>query len=57
MKTKICCICNKKYEGYGNNALSLKQGFCCDGCNLLVIIKRLRQITLNRVKGGENEKI
>ena len=28
-----CCICGKEFEGYGNNALPIKDGTCCDKCN------------------------
>ena len=38
----VCCICGKKFEGYGNNAWPLKEeGRCCDKCNELVILQRL----------------
>jgi len=46
MKPKICSICNKKYEGYGNNSKPLKDGFCCDKCNMIVINTRLKKIKL-----------
>ena len=29
----ICVICNKEFEEYGNNALPVKEGRCCDKCN------------------------
>tara|TARA_R100000152_G_C6661845_1_gene100537 strand:- start:384 stop:527 length:144 start_codon:yes stop_codon:yes gene_type:complete len=35
---KICVICNKKYEGYGNNSSPFKEGRCCDRCNIVVVI-------------------
>jgi hypothetical protein len=40
-----CVICKKEYSGYGNNAEPLKKGFCCDGCNKLVIATRLKAVT------------
>ena len=40
-KTKICSICKKEYTGYGNNAMPINDGQCCDNCNLKVISKRL----------------
>lgn len=44
MKNK-CCICGKKYEGYGNNAEPYKSGFCCDACNSeYVIPERLKKM-------------
>ena len=38
-KDKICVICRKKYEGYGNNPVPYKrEGKCCDKCNLEHVI-------------------
>ena len=31
-----------KFIGYGNNAEPLKEGICCDGCNILVIKYRIK---------------
>lgn len=33
-----CCICRKDAGKYGNNALPLKDGRCCDTCNYDIII-------------------
>ena len=38
---KVCCICNKHYTGYGNNAEPIKTGLGCDRCNQLVVAIRL----------------
>jgi hypothetical protein len=35
---KTCSICKKNYIGYGNNALPVNSGRCCDDCNLQVVI-------------------
>lgn len=35
---KVCVICGKEYEGYGNNAQPVKDGKCCDKCNQEVVI-------------------
>ena len=35
---KICVICRKKYDGYGNNAAPFTIGRCCDECNTLKVI-------------------
>lgn len=35
---KICVICRKKYEGYGNNAAPFTIGRCCDICNVKKVI-------------------
>ena len=45
MKNKICCICNKEFEGFGNNPWPLKDdGLCCDECNMKVIEARLEKL-------------
>jgi hypothetical protein len=33
-----CCICKNEFEGYGNNAQPVKNGQCCDMCNLRKVI-------------------
>jgi len=43
VKGKICCICKKRYFGFGNNAKPLKNGRCCNKCNDLVIIERIKR--------------
>ena len=36
---KICCICGKKFIGYGNNPEPVKsEGRCCDNCNFSQVI-------------------
>lgn len=30
---KKCCICEKYFIGYGNNADPIRAGVCCDYCN------------------------
>lgn len=40
-----CVICNKEYEGYGNNAEPIAKGMCCDNCNITYVIPaRLKQL-------------
>jgi len=34
---KKCCICEKEFNGYGNNALPIKEGTCCDKCNEIFV--------------------
>jgi hypothetical protein len=46
---KKCVLCKKIFRGYGNNSQPLKDGLCCDDCNLNKVIPE-------RLKGGvENE--
>jgi len=33
-----CCLCKKQIKGYGNNAQPIKDGRCCDECNLKKVI-------------------
>ena len=33
-----CCICHKKFKGFGNNAEPVCDGICCDECNWRVVI-------------------
>ncbi|MEM5866291.1 MAG: hypothetical protein QXG39_00025 [Candidatus Aenigmatarchaeota archaeon] len=40
-----CVICGREFDGYGNNPYPIKKkGRCCNGCNKLVIMARLRMI-------------
>ena len=33
-----CCICGRKLNGYGNNAYPIKEGMCCDNCNIKFVV-------------------
>ena len=35
---KICCICKKPFDEYGNNAEPVCSGTCCDKCNMERVI-------------------
>lgn len=43
MEKKICCICGKEFEGYGNNPEPVfplgenEENYCCDDCNWYVV--------------------
>nr|DAI32692.1 MAG TPA: Recombination endonuclease VII [Caudoviricetes sp.] len=45
--TFTCCLCKRKFEGYGNNpAPVLFRGRCCDKCNRqIVLIVRLKLLS------------
>ena len=51
MKTKICVLCGKKFEGFGCNPSPLaEEGQCCNECdNTKVIPERIRRA----MKGGK----
>ena len=38
MKENICCFCGIALTDNKNNALPIKSGFCCDKCNLDIVI-------------------
>ena len=44
-KAKTCCICGKKFWGWGNNPYPIKDdGECCDECNKQVVAALLLRI-------------
>ena len=44
MKKMNCSICEKDFEGFGNNAQPVNDGICCDECNNLVIWARINVV-------------
>ena len=39
MEEHICCLCGKRFKGYGNNPDPVKkEGLCCDECNEKIVI-------------------
>ena len=48
-ETGKCCICGKDYTHWGNNALPIKDGRCCDECNNTVVIEaRIKNLQQNK---------
>ena len=46
---KKCCICGKKFEGWGNNPAPVKiRGRCCDDCNSTQVIPARLFLLRNR---------
>lgn len=45
-KKNVCCLCGKKFEGYGNDPWPLMQcGRCCDDCNQTKVIpERIKRL-------------
>jgi len=46
----ICVICEREFEGYGNNPEPLEKfenGRCCDSCNDFVKIARMIRVIKN----------
>ena len=53
-KTNKCCICNKKFIGYGHNPEPVMSwGSCCNDCNNYVISVRIREARGMRIVGGK----
>lgn len=50
MKKIKCSICGKEFEGYGNNALPVATGKCCDRCNQDVVIPTRIVLLQRKVK-------
>ena len=48
---KTCCICGKKFDGWGNNPEPVKSdGECCDDCNMnYVLAARLARVSIVKV--------
>ena len=48
-KEHTCCICGKKFTGWGNNPYPIKnEGRCCDACNNKVVAARIELAAKNR---------
>ena len=52
----ICCICGKRFKGYGNNpepAKTVEEGVCCNACNETVVMRaRIEQIMDSWIEKG-----
>lgn len=55
-ETGKCSICGDEYTHWGNNPEPIKRYWerCCDDCNQLVIMKRIRQLQVTMHKKNEN---
>ena len=41
-----CSICKEDmFGGFGHNAQPINDGRCCDDCNVLVIIERIKEMS------------
>ena len=56
---KICCICGKEFEEWGNDPYPVKEeGECCDKCNgLYVVPARLHKLAEHERKEIANYRI
>lgn len=48
----VCCICGERIAGYGNCSQPVKDGRCCDKCNVKVVIPRRIEL-FNAIRTGE----
>lgn len=53
---KHCSICYKEYSGWGNNALPINMGRCCDYCNGNVVIPARFDFLINNENATKNGK-
>ena len=54
---KKCSICGKSYEGYGNSAIPVNDGICCDKFNIEIVIpRRLSDIEYKKNQNIERNK-
>lgn len=53
LPTYVCSICGKTFTGYGNNAEPINSGRCCNSCNQLVILERIKQMQERRSKEND----
>jgi hypothetical protein len=51
--TKICSICEQKYEGRGNNAKPVSDGWCCLYCYWEVVIPAREHESSKVANNGE----
>ena len=52
LKFMKCCICKKNIIGNYNNAEPIKKGWCCDECNMSIVIPhRVKDAYKPRFKG------
>lgn len=50
-ETWKCCICKRRFTGWGNNAQPVKDGKCCDECNWMYVIPA----RIAELSGGNDE--
>ena len=48
-----CSICKEKIEGFGHNAQPINDGKCCDECNNLVIIERIKEMSNDNARSTQ----
>lgn len=54
-RTYECCLCGKRFSGYGNNPYPIKkEGRCCDECNSSLVIP-VRIVGLMRTHSEDPE--
>lgn len=56
-ETGKCCLCGKKYEDWGHNAMPLKDGRCCAMCNAMKVIPTRMERYVERAKILKKEEV
>lgn len=55
-KKEVCSICGEKYDGYGNNAVPMAKGRCCDSCNEFFVVPARLMEKIRKIKENERKK-
>ena len=49
-----CSICkNTINDKYGNNAPPINDGICCDDCNMLVVLERIKEMSNDNARSTQ----
>ena len=48
-----CSICNETIEGHGHNAQPINDGICCDDCNMLVVLERIKEMSNDNARSTQ----
>lgn len=47
---KICTLCGTSFDEWGNNAMPIKEGICCNWCNENAVIPTRIKLALTERK-------
>ena len=49
-----CSICKEDMIGkFGHNAQPINDGICCDDCNMLVVLERIREMSNDNARSTQ----
>lgn len=49
---KVCVFCGKSLK-YGNNAMPVMEGYCCDTCNFAIVIPERIRLSIEQLDETE----